>query len=140
MPESFSPLLAGRYTLVEQIGNGNMSKVYRGEDTRRGNQIVAVKLLTTDHADALKEEFFRRETKALERLEHPHIIKISDYGWSKEYRCHYREPKRIKYPVKQTDSQKSSQTIAQDRSSAPSAFPPQPWPFWSTERRSDRRS
>ena len=89
MPESFSPLLAGRYTLVEQIGNGNMSKVYRGEDTRRGNQIVAVKLLMTDHADALKEEFFRRETKALERLEHPHIIKISDYGWSKEYRCHY---------------------------------------------------
>jgi len=89
MPEPFSPLLANRYTLIEQIGNGNMSTVYRGEDTRRGNQTVAVKLLTTAHADALKEEFFRRETKALERLEHAYIVKIFDYGWSKEYHCHY---------------------------------------------------
>lgn len=81
--------VAGRYQLLNPIGNGNMSTVYEAQDTRRGRQKVAVKLLNTVHDDVLKEEIFRRETKALSQLEHPNIVTIFDYGWSDEYRCHY---------------------------------------------------
>jgi serine/threonine protein kinase/DNA polymerase III delta prime subunit len=81
--------VAGRYRLIHRVGGGNMSTVYEAEDTRRGNRTVAVKLLNTEHDDALKQEIFRRETRALAQLEHPNIVSVLDYGWSGEYRCHY---------------------------------------------------
>jgi serine/threonine protein kinase len=82
-------LVARRYRLVKQVGNGNMSEVYQAEDTRHKNKIVAVKLLNTRHKDAIKQEMYLRETRALEQLEHPNIIKHFDYGWSDERSCHY---------------------------------------------------
>ncbi|OLE34547.1 MAG: hypothetical protein AUG45_04185 [Ktedonobacter sp. 13_1_20CM_3_54_15] len=81
--------VAGRYQLIQRVGGGNMSSVYEAQDTRRGNRTVAVKLLNTEHDDALKQEIFRRETRALSQLEHPNIVNVLDYGWSAEYRCHY---------------------------------------------------
>src|SRR5579885_2865954 len=82
-------LVAGRYRLKGEVGNGNMSTVYEAEDLRHGHRIVAVKLLDTRHDDALKREIFRRETRALSQLEHPHIVTVLDYGWSNERRSHY---------------------------------------------------
>ena len=81
--------VAGRYRLIRRVGGGNMSTVYEAEDTRRSGRTVAVKLLNTEHDDALKQEIFRRETRALAQLEHPNIVSVLDYGWSSEYRCHY---------------------------------------------------
>ncbi len=81
--------VAGRYRLIRRVGGGNMSTVYEAQDTRRGNRTVAVKLLNTEHDDALKQEIFRRETRALSQLEHPNIVSVLNYGWSDEYRCHY---------------------------------------------------
>jgi serine/threonine protein kinase len=43
---------------------------------------VAVKLLNAIYPDELRREFFRRETRALERLSHPHIICLLDSGWA----------------------------------------------------------
>jgi superfamily I DNA and/or RNA helicase/serine/threonine protein kinase len=88
-PGSLTELVANRYKLLRQVGTGTMSTVYEGQDLRRGNRVVAVKLLNTIHTDELKQEIFRRETRALEQLEHPNIIKIFDYGWSPERKCHY---------------------------------------------------
>lgn len=78
MTEEFSRLLNGRYHLIEQVGGGQMSTVYRAQDTKRANMIVAVKLLNSTHEDALRKEIFRRETSALERLEHANIVEILD--------------------------------------------------------------
>jgi serine/threonine protein kinase len=89
VPGSPTELIAGRYRLLHQVGTGNMSTVYEGEDVRRGNRVVAIKLLNTLHDDDLKQETFRRETRALEQLEHPNIVQIFDYGWSEERKCHY---------------------------------------------------
>jgi serine/threonine protein kinase len=86
---SNSKRVAGRYRLIRSVGAGNMSTVYEAEDARRRGHIVAVKLLNTQHDDALKQEFFRRETRALSQLEHPNIVSVLDYGWCDEYRCHY---------------------------------------------------
>jgi hypothetical protein len=82
-------LFARRYKLIKRIGDGHMSEVYQAEDTKHGNTIVAVKLLNTLHKDMIKQEMYLRETRALELLEHPNIIKHLDYGWSDEQRCHY---------------------------------------------------
>jgi serine/threonine protein kinase len=41
-----------------------------------------VKLLNANYPDELRHEFFRRETRALERLSHPHIICLLDSGWA----------------------------------------------------------
>ncbi len=82
-------IIADRYKLLGKVGTGNMSTVYEGIDTRRANRAVAVKLLNTAHEDELKQELFRRETKALEQLEHPNIVDVLDYGWSEQHTCYY---------------------------------------------------
>jgi eukaryotic-like serine/threonine-protein kinase len=72
--------LGGRYRLVEQLGAGGMSIVWRGFDDVLQRQ-VAVKLLHPDHvANAELRRRVRREAQAAARLSHPHIAGIFDYG------------------------------------------------------------
>jgi serine/threonine protein kinase len=66
-----------------------MSSVYVAEDRRRPGEPVVIKLLNSEHPDDLRQEFFRRDTQALERLDHPNIIRVLDHGWSEELRCFY---------------------------------------------------
>lgn len=82
-------LVARRYKLLARVGQGNMSSVYKALDQRAGNQIVAVKLLNTEHPDEFRREIFRRETSSLERLNHPSIVSILDSGWSDRHQCFY---------------------------------------------------
>lgn len=91
MNMSSSPieLVAGRYQLIEQAGDGTMSRVYKASDIRLGNRVVAVKLLNTLRDDELQKEVFKRETAALELLEHPNIVQIFNYDWSPEYKCYF---------------------------------------------------
>lgn len=70
----------GRYRILEQLGQGGMSVVYKGLDTALDRE-VAVKVL---HAHlAGKEESRRRlarEAKAVARLHHPNILEIFDFA------------------------------------------------------------
>lgn len=73
-------LLGSRYELVEKIGNGGMSTVYRATD-KVLKRDVAVKILrdefTTD------EEFIKRfeaEAQSAARLTHSNIVSIYDVG------------------------------------------------------------
>ncbi len=88
-PRLPNDLVARRYKLLRPVGNGNMSSVYQAEDTRLHNRIVALKLLDTAHGDAINDELFRRETRALDKIEHLNIIKVFDSGWSEERQCYY---------------------------------------------------
>jgi serine/threonine protein kinase/parvulin-like peptidyl-prolyl isomerase len=78
----------GRYHILEQLGEGGMATVYKAFDTRLESD-VAVKVIRTDTlapnvlSRALKR--FEREAKALARLTHANIVKVSDYG---EYEGH----------------------------------------------------
>src|SRR5512145_1621555 len=73
----------GRYHILEQLGEGGMATVYKAYDTRLETE-VAVKVIRTEQLPpvvlerALKR--FEREAKALARLTHPNIVKVSDYG------------------------------------------------------------
>lgn len=70
-------LIGSRYEQGEQIGEGAMGVVYRGIDTR-GGQVVVLKKLKREYADAAMIERFRREGEALRQLNHPNIVKMLD--------------------------------------------------------------
>ncbi len=73
----------GRYTILEEIGEGGMAVVYRANDSRLDRD-VAIKVIRkgafpADHMDRILKRF-EREAKALARLSHPNIMKVHDYG------------------------------------------------------------
>jgi serine/threonine-protein kinase len=72
--------IAGRYRLVEKLGAGGMSVVWRGYDEVLGRQ-VAVKVLSPRLAgDQAFRDRLRQEAHAAARLTHPHITGIFDFG------------------------------------------------------------
>jgi serine/threonine-protein kinase len=73
--------LDGRYRLVEPLGRGGTSEVWRGLDERLSRP-VAVKIL---HGRG--NDWMRNEAQALALLTHPHIATVYDYGYSQ--RRHY---------------------------------------------------
>jgi serine/threonine protein kinase len=79
-------LLAGRYELLEVVGQGGYGKVYRARDSRLAGRIVAIKEVRTD-TFATKEEQriavsgFEQEMQLLVTLNHPNLPTIFDY-WS----------------------------------------------------------
>lgn len=73
-------VLNNRYRLLERIGSGGMSTVYRAQDQSLG-RIVAVKVLQanlTDDEDFLRR--FQREAHAAANLYHPNIVTVHDIG------------------------------------------------------------
>jgi len=75
-----SRLLAGRYELLEKIGDGGMAVVYKAK-CRLLNRFVAVKILKPDFTKDLKIiESFRKESQAAASLSHPNIVNVYDVG------------------------------------------------------------
>jgi len=78
--------VAGRYSLLEQLGAGGMGAVYRARDEVRGRE-VAFKQLHSSEMDEQRrraETLFEREYYTLARLKHPRIIEVYDFGRSDE--------------------------------------------------------
>lgn len=72
--------LADRYLLIEKLGTGGMSVVWRGYDDVL-DRPVAVKVLASPiAADPAFRESIAREARAAARLTHPHITQVYDYG------------------------------------------------------------
>ncbi|MDT4986235.1 MAG: eukaryotic-like serine/threonine-protein kinase [Micromonosporaceae bacterium] len=75
-------VLGGRYRLVERLGSGGMSVVWRAYDEVLGRQ-VAVKVLAAKlTADRESKDMIRAEAQAAARLSHPHVTGVYDYGES----------------------------------------------------------
>ena len=73
----------GRYIIEREIGRGGMAIVYQAHDPQL-DRVVAIKLIrkgafTGDQLETLPERF-RREARALAKLDHPNIVKVLDYG------------------------------------------------------------
>jgi len=75
-----SKIIAGRYELLEKIGDGGMAVVYKAK-CRLLNRYVAVKILKPEFVnDAKFLENFRKESHAAASLSHPNIVNVYDVG------------------------------------------------------------
>jgi serine/threonine-protein kinase len=71
-----SKLRFGDYVLVEVIGRGSSSTVYRARD-HRTDESIAIKIL---HADAQAIKRVKREMQSVRKLAHPNIVVAYDCG------------------------------------------------------------
>lgn len=69
--------VVGDYRIVAQLGAGSAGAVYRAIPLT-GGRAVALKLLDTSRQRI--HERFEREARALNGLEHPHLIRLLDFG------------------------------------------------------------
>ncbi|KAB1933009.1 protein kinase [Micromonospora sp. ALFpr18c] len=73
-------LLARRYRLVDQVGAGGMSVIWRARDEVL-DRVVALKVLAPSlAADARFRDMVREEARAAAQLVHPHVTSVHDYG------------------------------------------------------------
>jgi serine/threonine protein kinase len=75
--------LERRFKLLNRIGQGSMSKVWRANDTKSGN-LVVVKVLDKPKTEALKKRFIglKRPDEGVvaAQLDHPNIVKTYEFG------------------------------------------------------------
>ena len=69
----------GPYEIVRLLGKGGMSEVYEVENPRLGSR-HALKLFTYEKDDPEVKERFTVEGKLLARLNHPRIVRVTDFG------------------------------------------------------------
>ncbi len=74
-------LLNNRYQLLEQLGTGGMSNVFRARDLMLERNI-AIKVLHEQYSkDQAFQERFRQEARAAANLSHPNIVTVHDFGY-----------------------------------------------------------
>jgi eukaryotic-like serine/threonine-protein kinase len=73
-------LIGGRYEIEELVGTGGMSSVYRARDTVLERRVALKVLHEHFSADPKYVERFRREARAIARLNHPNIVTVIDRG------------------------------------------------------------
>jgi WD40 repeat protein/serine/threonine protein kinase len=70
--------LLGDFELLSELGRGGMGVVYRAWQPSLGRQVALKCLFQT--GDAKAEARFRREIRALGKVEHPHLVKVFTSG------------------------------------------------------------
>ena len=73
-------LLNNRYQLLERLGSGGMSDVFRARDLML-ERSVAIKVLHENYSDDQAfQQRFRQEARAAANLSHPNIVTVHDFG------------------------------------------------------------
>lgn len=78
-PEKLTGIIADRYRIERQIGEGGMATVYLAYDQTRDVN-VAVKAPKPELVMQLGPERFAREIQISTKLQHPHIVPVLDSG------------------------------------------------------------
>ncbi len=73
-------VFAGRYAYVKPLGRGAGGSVYLAEDLRADRRQVALKVLTPEAYSTVQGKMLRREFEILSKLDHPHLVRVYDYG------------------------------------------------------------
>lgn len=78
-PEITTGTLLGRWEVLHPRGRGGMATVYVARDTGNG-ELRALKVMNPGGSADEVERRFRREFRALSRLQHPNITQVYDWG------------------------------------------------------------
>jgi serine/threonine protein kinase len=70
----------GSYRILEPLGSGGMSTVYRAVHTQTGHEVALKVLIRTLARNSTLLQRFLREARSAETLEHPNIVAIYDRG------------------------------------------------------------
>lgn len=76
-------VLAGRYRLLAQIGQGGIGTVWRTHDERTGATLAVKIVPTVDHhglPSPNKVGRFLREARAMAQLKSPYVVQVFDHG------------------------------------------------------------
>jgi tetratricopeptide (TPR) repeat protein len=84
--EAADQVLAGRYNLLEQIGEGGMGTVWLAMQTEPVRRSVAVKLVKAGMDSRTVLSRFEAERQALALMDHPNIAKVLDGGSTEQGR------------------------------------------------------
>jgi WD40 repeat protein/serine/threonine protein kinase/regulation of enolase protein 1 (concanavalin A-like superfamily) len=84
--EQIGTLVASRYKLLEQIGEGGMGAVWVAEQTQPVRRKVALKLIKTGMDSKTVLSRFEAERQALALMDHPNIAKVLDGGTTEQGR------------------------------------------------------
>ena len=71
-------VLFGRYRLLERAGAGGSAQVWRAVDEETGDEVAVKRLHPVVFADPTARRRLERESRALETLESPNIVRIRD--------------------------------------------------------------
>src|SRR5205814_6825202 len=78
--EQVGTVIAGRYKLLEEIGEGGMGSVWVAEQTQPVRRKVALKLIKAGMDSKTVLSRFEAERQALALMDHPNIAKVLDGG------------------------------------------------------------
>lgn len=79
-PSAVGSVVAGRYKLLEQIGEGGMGTVWVAEQSEPVTRKVALKLIKPGMDSKAVLARFEAERQALAMMDHPNIAKVLDGG------------------------------------------------------------
>ncbi|MEO7001735.1 MAG: PQQ-binding-like beta-propeller repeat protein [Ktedonobacterales bacterium] len=81
----------GDYVIIQHIGSGRLGDVYLGEQERLRRQVAIKTLresgLPNSSPDAREHatQRFSQEARAVARLEHPHLVRLYDFGQAGDF-------------------------------------------------------
>jgi serine/threonine protein kinase len=78
--EGVGTVLAGKYKLVEEIGEGGMGAVFMAQQTEPVRRAVAVKVIKAGMDSKAVLARFEAERQALALMDHPNIARVLDAG------------------------------------------------------------
>jgi serine/threonine protein kinase/WD40 repeat protein len=87
--EAVGLVIAGKYKLVEPIGEGGMGTVYMARQTEPVRRLVALKLIKPGMDSRQVLARFEAERQALALMDHPNIAKVLDAGTTETGRPYF---------------------------------------------------
>ncbi|MDF1513174.1 MAG: protein kinase [Anaerolineae bacterium] len=103
--------ILGKYKILEHIGHGGMSEVYKGQQLQL-HRPVAIKVLHPFLAD--DEGFvarFQREARIIATLRHPNIVQVFDFDYNAELDIYYMVMEYIGGPTLKMRMEQTSLTL-----------------------------
>ncbi len=83
-PAAAPRFVLGQYRIVRELGRGGMGIVYEARDSMLQRRVALKVLKPQDPPSSVAVERFRREATIGAKLQHPHIVRILEFGAARD--------------------------------------------------------